>query len=740
MVGKLNKNMKNRNESALYLQEILKSINYEDLPDDWNSFDIISFSFAKNLWNFQQEALKNIIKCLFIYFEAEKCDKKEFFKKYKEFGLNDDSIETLALPLTREIQKICSQYYPIKDKKIDFIHFINRLACWMATGSGKSLIIIKLIEILYLLIKSNKLEKNGSKKEKDILILTYREDLINQFKELVAEFNELHSIRGFKIKLVNLKDYEDVKNSFDRYRSGSEGLVVFYYRSDLFSEEQKKKVIDFKNYENGGNWYVILDEAHKGAKKESKLQMFYSILSRNGFLFNFSATFTDDEDKVTTAYNFNLKEFVSRGYGKHIYLSQQEILAFKDNEDYDDLEKQKNVLKSLVLLTYIKKIAQAIKSIRERIYHEPILLTLVNSVNNKLTKNIDFAPDLILFFREVEKIAKNEYDIELLEIVKKELIAEFSKLASSYLMFEHEKISLNDNIINGITKKDILHNIFNSSTKGAIEAIQIKDNIHEVILKLKTTNKPFALIKIGDAIKWIKENLKGYEITTTYEEKSAFDEIEVRDEFNILMGSRAFYEGWDSNRPNIILYINIGVGTTSRKFVLQSLGRGVRIEPLKDKRKRLSSLAVQHEDDELKEKLSINEVKPLETLFVFGTKKKNLREILRTLNVRKDFETSEPKINEKISDDTLLIPDKIKIHEEVLKMVERYFDEIDERIILMENNLDPEILQQIKNSFENKNKYYILDKSTPAKPKLSLLKREISRLSNYFCSSDGTQW
>jgi type III restriction enzyme len=46
------------------------------------------------------------------------------------------------------------------------------------------------------------------------------------------------------------------------------------------------------------------------------------------------------------------------------------------------------------------------------------------------------------------------------------------------------------------------------------------------------------------------------------------------------MGSRSFYEGWDSNRPNVANFINIGVGTDARKFILQSVGRGVRIEPL----------------------------------------------------------------------------------------------------------------------------------------------------------------
>ena len=65
-------------------------------------------------------------------------------------------------------------------------------------------------------------------------------------------------------------------------------------------------------------------------------------------------------------------------------------------------------------------------------------------------------------------------------------------------------------------------------------------------------------------------------------------------------------------------------------------------------------------------------------------------------------------------------------------MLKKYFDEIDERIILMENNLDPKILQRIKQSFVSEDKYYDLINSILVKQEFSLLKREISRLSNYF--------
>ncbi len=91
---------------------------------------------------------------------------------------------------------------------------------------------------------------------------------------------------------------------------------------------------------------------------------------------------------------------------------------------------------------------------------------------------------------------------------------------------------------------------------------------------MQRSEKPFGLIKIGDISGWFKEKLEGYEIIESFENESIFKKINHDDsEINILMGSRAFYEGWDSNRPNIILFVNIGVGSDAKKFVLQSVGQ-----------------------------------------------------------------------------------------------------------------------------------------------------------------------
>ena len=171
--------------------------------------------------------------------------------------------------------------YPAIDSKISFAYFINQMSFWMATASGKTLIIVKLIELLGKLIAEKELPA------RDILFLAHRDDLLDQFKNHVEEFNSFNF--GTKIDLKNLRDYESVKRENTLPFAKNE-ITVFYYRSDLISDEQKEKIINFKNYDNDGKWYILLDEAHKGDKEDSKRQILYSILSRNGFLFNFSAT------------------------------------------------------------------------------------------------------------------------------------------------------------------------------------------------------------------------------------------------------------------------------------------------------------------------------------------------------------------------------------------------------------------------------------------------------------------
>jgi len=255
----------------IFLQDIIEDLRFEDLLANWNSFDLESFSKTKKLWDYQKDALKNAIKVLWKYFEdfvdyqrdieVSQERKQRFFNWYKDNGL-EENLDIKLDKRKRNIYNLLTEYYPQEDRKISYEHFINRMCFWMATGSGKSLVIIKLIQVLKDLIRRREIPPY------DILVLTHRDDLIEQLKKHVDEFNYANET---KIILKEIKDYPEVKRQRTLF-----GTTVFYYRSDNLSDEQKEKIIDFRNYDNDGKWYIFLDEAHKGDREESKRQHIYS--------------------------------------------------------------------------------------------------------------------------------------------------------------------------------------------------------------------------------------------------------------------------------------------------------------------------------------------------------------------------------------------------------------------------------------------------------------------------------
>jgi len=710
--------------SKLYLQNIVDDISFENLPAKWQGFDLARFSKDKTLFDFQKQGLQNALKSLWLYFKDEKADKQTLFAHYQANDFTENFDYDLKKREGKKTAKYLLEYdkdYPAVDSKIPFAHFMNRMSFWMATGSGKTLIIVKLIELLGKLIAEKELPA------RDILFLAHRDDLLDQFKNHVEEFNSFNF--DTKINLKNLRDYESVKRE-NALPFVKNEITVFYYRSDLISDEHKEKIVNFQNYDNGGRWYILLDEAHKGDKEDSKRQILYSILSRNGFLFNFSATFTDPRDFATCAFNFNLSRFVEEGYGKHIYVSSAEISAFRGRGDFSPIEKQKIVLKTLLLLTYINKYFEKIREIDNSLYHRPLLLTLVNSVDVEES-------DLELFFRELEKVARNEVRVDLLKKAKEELVQEFRDNAK--FVFEELECVINADLVSKLDYKDILKYVLNANTPGKIEVLKIPGNRQELIFRLMTVDKPFALIKIGNISGWLKDKLEGYEINESFENESYFRRINRDDsDINVLMGSRSFYEGWDSNRPNLLLFVNIGVGSDAKKFVLQSVGRGVRIEPQKYQRKRLQNLLnAKVVKEQLFEKVK-NLILPIESLFVFGTNAENLKEIIATLKAEKQDKNLGDAfiLNPEAQKHPLLVPvyktaerifaeekdpQKYPVSREDFDLTSQFYEILGDKVAVTKYDCEVKVLKKTQESFAEKEKYYdFSEKNSLFEPELIL--------------------
>ncbi|GHQ07629.1 helicase [Helicobacter pylori] len=565
--------------------------------------DFKSFDSNKELLDYQQQALINAFRMLTAYFRDFKENKKEFYAFYqKHYSFaNCDFAKKKLNPLLKS-------HFKVENHCVSFENFINRLAFYMATGSGKTIVIIKLVELLSVAIRMGLIPK------KNIMFFSANENLIKQFEKEIEKYNrgkDFSKQIDFKnLKSVTNKDFHHAPKGF------FEKIALFYYRADLMNdEESKENLLNYKDYWDNGENYVILDEAHKGNKSESKRQAIFSLLSLKGFLFNFSATFTEESDLITSVYNLSVGEWVKLGYGKEsVLLKKNNLNAFKDLKDLNDREKEIALLKALLLLGMQKRYKT------EGYFYDPLMLVFTHSVNVENS-------DAEIFFKTLARVIENDDGNDFVK-AKEDLLEELKdpEFLFSANKDKDYKVKVFKEGLKSMDFKGLKEEVFYANS-GHIEVIINPKNNQEIAFKLNTSDKVFCLIKIGDITEWICEKLKSVKVVSknlSFKEESYFSQID-KSSINILVGSRTFETGWDSTRPSVILFLNIGLDDDAKKLVKQSFGRGVRIESVKNQRQRLAYLDI---DEAIKENLKPNAAM-LETLFVIPTNHASLEAILK---------------------------------------------------------------------------------------------------------------
>ncbi|GAA8292328.1 DEAD/DEAH box helicase family protein [Helicobacter pylori] len=594
-----------RNNEIFVAQKLAEEeLNINEINDPLEMLDFKSFDNNKELLDYQQQALINAFRMLVAYFRDFKENKKEFYAFYqKHYSFaNCDFAKKKLNPLLKS-------HFKVENHCVRFENFINRLAFYMATGSGKTIVIIKLVELLSVAIRMGLIPK------KNIMFFSANENLIKQFEKEIEKYNRnkdyFKQIDFKNLKSVTHKDFHHApKGSF------IEKITLFYYRADLMNdEESKENLLNYKDYWDNGENYVILDEAHKGNKTESKRQAIFSLLSLKGFLFNFSATFTEESDLITAVYNLSVGEWVKLGYGKEsVLLKKNNLSAFKELKDLNDREKEIALLKALLLLGMQKRYKT------EGYFHDPLMLVFTHSVNVENS-------DAEIFFKTLVHVIENDDGNDFIK-AKEDLLEE---LRDPEFLFSDDKdkdykVKVFKEGLKSMDFKGLKEEVFYASN-GHIEVIINPKNNQEIAFKLNTSDKVFCLIRIGDITEWICEKLKSVKVVSknlSFKEESYFSQID-KSSINILVGSRTFETGWDSTRPSVILFLNIELDDDAKKLVKQSFGRGVRIESVKNQRQRLAYLDI---DEAIKKDLKPNAA-ILETLFVIPTNHASLEAILK---------------------------------------------------------------------------------------------------------------
>jgi len=180
---------------------------------------------------------------------------------------------------------------------------LNKLAFWMATGSGKTLI----THINYHQFFNYKLFSPDN-----IILITPNEGLSKQ------HFDELQK-SGIPCRL-----YEGGLSSHGTFRNEREILVI---EMTKFVEEKKGGGVTLPVGVFEGKNLVFVDEGHKGRRsEEQKWARSRNKLAENGFVFEYSATFgqilsennkeTLEEYAKSIVFDYSYKYFYLDGYGK----------------------------------------------------------------------------------------------------------------------------------------------------------------------------------------------------------------------------------------------------------------------------------------------------------------------------------------------------------------------------------------------------------------------------------------
>ena len=125
---------------------------------------------------------------------------------------------------------------------------------------------------------------------------------------------------------------------------------------------------------------------------------------------------------------------------ENIYLSQSYFTFKDDNDDFSEREKQKQVLKSLIVLSLVK-------NQKQDTYHDPLLITLVNSINTDES-------DLLLFFKRLKKLQLEKSMKIYLMKLKKNFLKEFRNNKS--FVFGEEKLEFDISILESLSQEDLL--------------------------------------------------------------------------------------------------------------------------------------------------------------------------------------------------------------------------------------------------------------------------------------------
>ena len=493
---------------------------------------------------------------------------------------------------------------------------LSKLAFWMATGSGKTLVMhINLWQYLHYC--------QGKPHYKNVLLVTPNEGLSRQHLEELRKsgiparhYGEAGSTglfdSGTSLTVIEITKLTKTK------RGG--GLTV---EVDAFGQDN----------------LLFVDEGHRGASGEVWREL-RNRLAEQGFTFEYSATFGQivngasgdkrqellEEYSKVILFDYSYPHFYHDGYGKDYW-----IINLKDETNtFNDWILLGNLLSFYEqLLVY----EEQRESLRPYNLEKPLWVFVGHTVTGGKSKEDEKAltdvEQIVAFFdgflRERSKWTSRINKALNGETGLKNLRGE--DIFTGLFPYLKEK-GLDSEAI----YEDVVRRVFSAQPGESVRAVELKAAAGEIGLRAGPDSPYFGVINIGDVAGLMRlleakgimreeENITG----------SLFTRInEANSPVNVLIGSRKFMEGWDSFRVSSMGLMNIGKGEGAQ--IIQLFGRGVRLLGKGLSLKRSSAL----EPDGAGPNIRL-----LETINVFGVRANYMaqfREYLKQEGIETEFE------------------------------------------------------------------------------------------------------
>lgn len=455
-------------------------------------------------------------------------------------------------------------------------HDLEKLAFWMATGSGKTLIMH--INYRQFLHYNNRPLDN-------ILLITPNEGLSEQHMAEMAASNI--PCRRFDLNESGLA-------------FGEKDIVRVIEITKLVEEKRGGGVsVPVEAFE--GSNLIFVDEGHKGSGGEA-WRSFRDALGETGFAFEYSATFGQAltavrNDELTEEYSkaivfdYSYRYFYGDGYGKDF-----RILNLKEETTE---EKTETLMLGNLLSFYEQQrlFEEQDEALRPYKLDKPLWVFVGSSVNAVFTENKQKRSDVLTVARFLHHLLENKRNWAI-ETIRK-LIDGKTGLATpdGQDVFAGKFEYLREARLDPETAyQNILRKVLHTPTGGGLHLCDMRGYPGELGLKASGAEDYFGLIYIGDTSKFkklVEEDDSGIVLEEDAITDSLFSGLNEPDtSIDILIGAKKFMEGWNSWRVSNMGLLNIGRQEGSQ--IIQLFGRGVRLRGKDFTLKRSSALDGNH--------------------------------------------------------------------------------------------------------------------------------------------------